>query len=304
MSYTEIIPSLYRINLPIPRGGFESFLDGWLIKDSKHSQTVLFETGPASVVQELVKQLSLIGASTIDYLVYTHIHLDHAGGAGQFLKSYPQTKILAPRKGRQHLVNPDKLFTGSMASLGDICGSYGAPIPVNEKNILEDGGAIAALTEIDTPGHAAHHSSYIYDLGGLRVLFAGEAAGCWFRLEDGSYFTRPATPHKFFYGTAMASLAKLSALKDIDLVCFPHSGWLTDYHEAFERARSQMTLWHDVVSALPENAGKDEAVAALKAKDPMLRKLSLLPENVRRREEFFIRQSAGGYLGWAARERG
>ncbi|MPN10817.1 hypothetical protein SDC9_158114 [bioreactor metagenome] len=156
---------------------------------------------------------------------------------------------------------------------------------------------------IDTPGHAPHHSSYIYELDGFRILFAGEAAGCWFRLDDGGCFMRPATPHKFFYDTAMASLNKLLSLQDIDLVCFPHSGYLKDARAVFEAARNQMALWLEILSSLPEKASPEAAVSALKAQDPMLAKLEKMPEMAGKREEFFIGQSAKGYLGWIERER-
>lgn len=301
MACYKLFPGFYKINLPIPRGGFESFLDGWLIMDEARGQNILVETGPASAVPELFSRLEELGDPRIDYLIYTHIHLDHAGGAGHFIRRYGDTKVLAPAKGRPHLVDPSKLITGSRATLGDLCGAYGEPLPVPAENMLGDGGEIPGLTVIDTPGHAPHHSSYIYELGGRRILFAGEAAGCWFRLEDGSYFTRPATPHKFYYDTAVASLGKLLALDDIDMVCFPHSGWLAEARPAFERAKKQMELWLEILSALPTEAGREEAVEELLKKDPVMKKLEELPENVRKRELFFIGQSANGYLGWIRR---
>ncbi len=301
MAYSELFPGFYKINLPIPRGGFESFLDGWFIKDEARAQNILVETGPASAVPELFARLEELGNPRIDYLIYTHIHLDHAGGAGHFIRRYPDTKLLAPAKGRPHLVDPSKLIAGSRTSLGSLCDVYGEPLPVPAENMLGDGDEIPGLTVIDTPGHAPHHSSYIYGLGGRRILFAGEAAGCWFRLDDGSYFTRPATPHKFYYDTAMASLEKLLALKDVDIVCFPHSGWLTDYIPAFERAKKQMELWLEILSQLPPEAGREEAVAELLRRDPVMDKLGKLPKNVKKRELFFIGQSAYGYLGWIRR---
>ena len=103
MAMNEIFPNFYRINLPIPRGGFESFLDGWLIDDAVRGQAILVETGPASAVPELLRQLEAHGKNKIDFLIYTHIHLDHSGGAGQFIACHPETKVLAPEKGRPHL---------------------------------------------------------------------------------------------------------------------------------------------------------------------------------------------------------
>lgn len=301
MAMNEIFPNFYRINLPIPRGGFESFLDGWLIDDAVRGQTILVETGPASAVPELLRQLEAHGKNKIDFLIYTHIHLDHSGGAGQFIARHPETKVLAPEKGRPHLVDPSKLIAGSRTSLGSLCDVYGTPLPLPAESLIE--GGIAGLSVIDTPGHAPHHSSYIYELDGFRILFAGEAAGCWFRLDDGGCFMRPATPHKFFYDTAMASLNKLLSLQDIDLVCFPHSGYLKDARAVFEAARNQMALWLEILSSLPEKASPEAAVSALKAQDPMLAKLEKMPEMAGKREEFFIGQSAKGYLGWIERER-
>ncbi len=303
MVCTELFHGFYRISLPIPRGGFESFLDGWLIMDEARGRNVLMETGPASAAPELFMRLEEFGSPRIDYLLYTHIHLDHAGGAGHFIARSPNTKVLAPAKGRPHLIDPARLAAGSRASLGGLCDVYGEPLPVPAENMLNSDLEISGLTVIDTPGHAPHHSSYIYELDGRRILFAGEAAGCWFRLEDGSYFTRPATPHKFFYDAAMDSLGKLMALDDIDLVCFPHSGWLTDRTSAFERAKAQMELWLSLLSELPPEAGRAEAVELLLRRDPVMSKLKELPEAVRKREKFFIGQSADGYLGWIRKSR-
>lgn len=301
MACSELFHGFYKINLPIPRGGFESFLDGWLIEDDVRGQNILVETGPSSAVPELIRSLGELGAPRIDYLIYTHIHLDHAGGAGLFIKSHPDTKVLAPSKGRAHLVDPSRLVEGSRATLGDLCDVYGETLPVPARNMMTDGAQIPGLTVIDTPGHAPHHSSYIYELGPRRILFAGEAAGCWFRLDDGSYFTRPATPHKFYYDTSMASLEKLLAQTDVDIVCFPHSGWLTDARAAFERAKKQMELWLAILSELPLDASREEAVSLILEKDPSMQSIDRLPENVKKRELFFIGQSANGYMGWIKR---
>ena len=292
-----MLPNLYRINLRIPRGGFESFLDGWLIADITRGQTILVETGPACAVPALLHELKLLKAEKTDYLIYTHIHLDHAGGAGHFSAAHPETKILAPEKGRPHLADPSRLIEASRRSLGALYETYGAPLPVPSDKLIS--GGIEGLTVIDTPGHSPHHSSYIYELDGKKILFAGEAAGCFSRTEDGDIFMRPASPHKFFYDTALASLDKLLSLQGIDITCFPHSGFMYDAHEKFAAAKRQMLLWHKVISEeRPE--GPDEAVAQLKAKDPELLKLKKLPKDTMLREEHFIRQSAEGFRRYLA----
>lgn len=303
MAAVEILPGFFKIGLPIPRGGFESFIDGWFIKDRERGQTILIETGPASAVPKLLESLREMDIQKIDYLIYTHIHLDHAGGVGHFMKQFPDTKVLAPEKGRKHLVDPSRLIAGSRSSLGSLCDTYGEPLPIPAGCLLDGPGQIKGLTVVDTPGHAPHHSSYIYELNGKRILFIGEAAGCWFRLPDGSCFMRPATPHKFFYDTEMESLNKLLDLKNIDIACFPHSGCTQHSHEVMERAKAQLELWLKTAEALPAGAGPEEMVQSLTEADPMMKKLEELPENVRRREEYFIRQSSKGFLGWVNRQK-
>lgn len=301
MNTKEILPGLTKITLPIPRGGFESFINGWLIRDEARDRVVLMETGPAVAVPQLVQDLRGLGADRIDYLVYTHIHLDHAGGVGHFHKIFPDTKVIAPFKGRAHLVDPSRLIAGSRTNLGDLCDVYGMPEPLLESALAPADCKLDGLTEIDTPGHAPHHSSYVYELNGRRILFAGEAGGCVFELDDGSIFMRPATPHKFFYETSAASLDRLLELSDIDIICYPHSGCSRKWRELLEAAKAQMALWKDIIMKLPADAGTEEGAAAVLAADPMLRQLEKLKDCDRQREAFFIRQSVDGYLGWRAR---
>lgn len=303
MDKREIMPGLVRIPLPIPRGGFESFINGYLICDRRRGRTILMETGPACSVPQLARDLHELGADKIDYLIYTHIHLDHAGGVGQFHKLFPQTKVIAPRRGRAHLVDPSKLLAGSRVTIGGLCDVYGAPEPLPQEALAPEDLVLDGLTVIETPGHAPHHDSYIYELDGKRLLFAGEAAGCCFTLPDGGIFIRPATPDKFFYEVSMESLDKLLALKDIDLVCYPHAAAARDWRRCLEAAREQMELWKDIILALPAEATAEDAFQAVMAHDPALKELSRLPENERRRELYFLRQSAKGYLGWKQRNR-
>lgn len=301
MNTKEIIKGLTEIILPVPRGGFESFIIGWHIDDRARERTVLMETGPASSVPQLVKDLEHINSGEPDYLLYTHIHLDHSGGAGQFHQKFPGTKIIAPLKGRPHLVDPTRLVEGSRENLGDLCDVYGMPIPLPEEALADPDIELDGLKIIDTPGHAPFHSSYLYELDGTRILFPGEAAGCYFELDDGSIFMRPATPHKFYYETAMASLQKLIDLGDVDLICYPHSGCSRDPRGLLEMAASQMAFWKDIISALPADSGTEDGVEALLKNDPALAQIDKLPEKDREREAFFLRQSVDGYLGYVRR---
>ncbi|MDO5563486.1 MAG: MBL fold metallo-hydrolase [Synergistaceae bacterium] len=298
MTVKKIIPGLTQIMLTIPRGGFESFINAWLIKDEKRGRTVLIETGPASSVPKLLDDLIALGAGRIDYLVYTHVHMDHSGGAGQFIVSHPETKVIAPMRGRRHLVDPSRLIEGSRATLGDICDAYGMPQPLSEDALVPEDFELNGLEIIETPGHSPHHNSYIYDLDGARILFAGEVGGCCTEISGGGFFIRPATPHKFYYDTAISSLDKMLALSDIDLICYPHTGCSHKWRELLQAAKEQMTLWKEIISEQPKDVSVEEAVKAVMIKDPRMKLMDMLPEAEKSREKFFIRQSVNGYLGY------
>lgn len=297
------MPGLTRIPLTIPRGGFESFVNAWFLEDKKRGRVSLMETGPASAVPNLVSDLKKLGVEHLDYLLFTHIHLDHAGGAGQFHKLFPDAKIIVPQKGRRHLVDPSKLIAGSKTSLGSLSDIYGVPEPVPETALAPEGFSMNGLEIIDTPGHSPHHSSYVYELDGHRLLFAGEAAGCCFELPDACVFIRPASPRRFFYDSAMSSINKLLSLMDIDLICYPHSGSFANWHELVKNARTQMVLWHDIISALPAGAPLDDVVRTVMESDPVMHLIDNMPENDRKREQFFIRQSVNGFIGYCDEER-
>lgn len=297
MDTREIIPGLTQIVLYLPGVGFESFINAWLIKDEKRGRNVLVETGPAVSVPQLAEDIKALGIDKIDYLLYTHIHLDHAGGAGQFHRIFPDTKFIVPPKGRIHLVDPEKLIQGSRENLGELCDIYKMPEPLPADALAPLNFELDGLMIIDTPGHSPHHSSYVYDIGGTNVLFAGEAGGCYFELPDGSVFMHPATPHKFYYETAIASLDKLIALQDIDLICYPHFGCSRDWKNLLISAETQMALWKDIISALPKDKKADDIVKVLLNSDPMLKNNERLSAEERERDSFFLRQSVDGYLG-------
>lgn len=302
MNVKEIMPGLTQIDLQIPEAGFRKFITSWLIRDETRGQTLLVETGPASAVGALLRDLAALDVKTIDYVLYTHIHLDHSGGVGAFHRAFPDAKVVAPHKGRPHLVDPSTLWNASLSNLGEpIVAMYGEPEPLPESALAPEDAQIDGLSLIHTPGHAPHHDAYIYDLDGTRLLFVGEAAGYSEKLADGSYYMRPATPHKFFYETALESLDRLLAAGHFDLVCYPHRGCSADVDTLLHAARKQMVLWLDILSALPPNTPVETCVEALRAKDPLLVKIDQLAEEDRRREEIFVRNSIKGYKGYLER---
>lgn len=299
MGFREIIPGLTELDIHIEREGFEKFLSVWLIRDKARGYTILAETGPASPIPKLCADLKELGANRIDYLVFTHIHLDHSGGVGQFHAEYPGARIIVPSGAQTHLIIPDKLFEASSATLGaSLVESYGKPLPL-------PGGTFAkemprGLTEIRTPGHAPFHNAYLYELDEAVILFPGEAAGFFCKLPGGGVYQRPATPHKFFYDTALDSVDRLLSVGEVDIICYPHYGCAVgaETGTALKNAKNQLKLWKEVISAYPDDTPVEKIFGALWEKDMLLRGVDKLKDAEAEREKYFIRQSIRGFMGY------
>lgn len=299
MSFKEIIPELVEIDAYIPRDGFADFLSLWLLRDEVRGQTILVETGPASSVPMLLDDLRQLGADKIDYLLFTHIHLDHSGGVGQFHAEFPLTKIVAPNGARAHLIAPDRLYQASIDTLAaDLVESYGKPVSLPSAAFADN--VPGGLSIINTPGHAPFHDSFLYLLGDKRILFPGEAAGVFQKLDSGVVHQRPATPHRFFYDTALESLDRLLEIGQPDIICYPHFGCAAgeDAKSALQNAKSQLVLWKDVISSHAPDTSAEKLFSALLAKDALLRNLEKFSGSVAARERFFVLQSIRGFRGF------
>ncbi len=163
-------------------------------------RTALVETGPRSSVENVVAELEARGVD-LDWIVVTHIHLDHAGAAGTLAKRYPDATVAVHEVGAPHLVDPTKLWKSAARIYGDdmerLWGGID-PIDRDRIHVLADGDKVdlggRSLQAMETPGHAFHHHAFLDDATG--VCFTGDALGV--RLQDVGAF-RPATPPPEFH---------------------------------------------------------------------------------------------------------
>lgn len=124
-----------------------------------------------------------IDPAKVDYLIVTHIHLDHAGGTSALLKQCPNATVIAHPKAARHLIDPSRIVAGATAVYGaeTFTRRYGVIEPIEESRVraMEDGETLAwggcTLTFIHTKGHASHHFC-IHD-SGENIIFAGDAFG-------------------------------------------------------------------------------------------------------------------------------
>lgn len=183
------------------------------------------------IVLEAIRSRGLT-PEQVDFVILTHIHLDHAGGAGALMRALPNARLTVHPRGARHMVDPSRLVAGTCAVYGERQARrmYGDILPIPAERILETPeGTVIRLGErelcfIDTPGHARHHVC-IRD-GRSGHIFAGDMFGLSYReLDvDGRQFIFPTTTPVQFEPQAMhASIDRLLALQP-DAIYVTHYG--------------------------------------------------------------------------------
>lgn len=229
-----------RIDADYIRPGFACF---YLLQSGDEYAVV--ETGTVHSVPLLERLLEDRGiqAGQVRYIVPTHVHLDHAGGAGLMMARFPDAICLAHPRGARHLVDPGRLVAGSRAVYGEARFQqlYGEVIPVPEQRlqVVDDGQRVLVgerhLEIRHTPGHADHHFC-VWDEAS-RGWFTGDVFGIsypWFRRAGGDYAMPSTTPNQFRPEALRDSLALL-ADRGPDRIYLTHYGAL-DYSPVIQRA--------------------------------------------------------------------
>lgn len=171
-------------------------------------------------VEAALAELGL-GPEAVDWVVLTHIHLDHAGGAGAYLRRFTNARLVVHPKGVRHMADPAKLMAGVEAVYGQAEARrlYGELLPIDPARIDAGGEGHAfmlgkrRLVCLDTPGHARHHLCLWDETG--RAVFTGDTFGLSYREFDvnGEPFIFPTTTPVAFEPEAMhASVDRIAAL--------------------------------------------------------------------------------------------
>ena len=227
--------------------GIASFIATYVLKGSK---VAIVETGPTSSVKNLLAGLREMGITTkeIDYVAVSHVHTDHAGGAGTLLRHLPNARLLVHVRGAPHLVKPEKLWRQAKQVLGEIAEMYGKIQPVPEERIIAatDGMAIdlgkgIELKVLETLGHASHHLSFYESLG--EGIFPGDAAGIYLNKFN---VVIPTTPTPFHLEMALSSLDKLIKMAPKRLY-YTHFGQASGAVKRMRAHVAQLKLWAKIV---------------------------------------------------------
>ena len=273
--------------------GFDHFFGAWVLQDQVN---LLVDVGPANSAFRLLESLAALGLEKLDYVLLTHIHIDHCGGLGQLLDRYPMAKVICHERTLQYLTNPSKLWEASLRILGDIAKGYGPPevIP-RERLIPHTQIGLKELEIIETPGHSAHHLSFSYK----NLLFVGEAGGNYMIVKDREYL-RPATPPRFLFDVSMKSIDRLLELEN-QPICYAHFDKGKSSHQLLNRFREQLTLWKETIyeqMLMGEEGLLDRCANALLEGDPYLKAFELFDPYTQKRERFFMKNSIKGFFGF------
>lgn len=232
---TEYVRARLDASHLIVRGGRAAFVD----------------CGANSSVPNLLSALEEyeINPAAVDYLLLTHIHLDHAGGAGTLIEKLPNATVVVHPRGAPHLSAPEKLEAGTRATYGDAVYDklYGKliPIPAERIRTAADNEVIelgnSRLHCLHTPGHALHHIAY-YDED-ANAVFTGDIFGISYRVFDnpaGEPFIFPTTtPTQFDPEQMHDSIKRIAALD-------PEAIYLTHYSRVENIPRLAANLHRDV----------------------------------------------------------
>jgi glyoxylase-like metal-dependent hydrolase (beta-lactamase superfamily II) len=230
----------------------------------RDGRAAFVDTGTTHSVPQLLATLDLkrLPREAVEYVLLTHVHLDHAGGAGELMRHLPNAKVLVHPRGAAHIIDPAKLVAGTKAVYGEaeFARLYGEipPIPAERVVTVEDGARFrlgkSDLLFIHTPGHALHHYCIVDQ--DSRSVFTGDTFGISYRIfdtADGAFIFPATTPVHFDPDQAHASLNRIMSFE-------PEACFLTHYSRVtdLERLAADMHRRIDEQVGIARSCAKDE----------------------------------------------
>jgi len=219
----------------------------------ENDRAAFVDTGTSYAVPRLLQALQDQGldADAVDYVILTHIHLDHAGGAGALMRRLPRARLVVHPRGAPHMVDPSRLIAGATAVYGEekMSGLYGDIVAVPESRVVvaDDGFELRVadrlLRCIDTPGHARHHMCIVDESSS--GIFCGDTFGlCYPELATaaGSFMVPTTSPVQFEPETWLHSLDLLLQLRP-QRMYLTHFGAVDDVPRLAEDLRRHLQAY-------------------------------------------------------------
>lgn len=199
---------------------------------------VLIDPGPESAVRTLLEAL---GDFEPRALLLTHIHLDHAGGAGALVRRWPALEVHVHERGAPHMADPENLLRSAERLYGDeMERMWGEMVPVPEQNlrVLHGGERVDGFRVAYTPGHASHHVSYLHEDSGR--AFVGDTGGV--RVEPADIVLPPTPPPDIDIEAWNDSLSLIADWQPQSLG-ITHFGEVENVFEHLATVRDRLTAW-------------------------------------------------------------
>ena len=253
-------------------------VDSGYVRDHFDAVHLLVEQGRVAVIDPATRfslprilaaleQIGL-GPEAVDWILLTHVHLDHAGGAGDLLAVCPHARVAVHARGERHIVAPEKLWAAVCQVYGQAEAEalYGGitPIPADRIQVVGEGDRLhlngREIRVWDTPGHALHH--VVYEDLATRSLFAGDTYGIQYpdlRGPGGALAFITSSPSQFDPDSHAQTLRKLMALEP-QQVYLTHYGSLPEPLKAGERLLAQLPKNAEIASSAPRGESRRETI--------------------------------------------
>ncbi len=257
MKIEEVAQNTYRLEPEVP--GTSLIFSVYLIKTDS---SVLIEPGPSSAAPLIWEGMEQLGMKELSWIIPTHIHMDHGGGAGTLAEMFPHANVLAHPLSASHIIDPARLIQSTRLTYGeDFESIYGpiTPVPESQVKVAADGEFISIgdrdLQIIYAPGHAPYHIA-IFD-GKTGGLFCGEALG----MDTANPLPATAAP-SFDMEDCLETMYKLKALAP-KLLFYSHGGMRSDPERRISQVMENTRLYGNLIL---ESLRKDESPQAISRK--------------------------------------
>lgn len=240
-------------------------------------RAAFIDTGTNAALPRLLGALDVLGVprSAVDWVVVTHVHLDHAGAAGALMAELPHARLVVHERGARHMIDPTALLDGARAVYGaeEVARTYGELRPVAAERVVatRDGTTLPLagrpLVFIDTPGHARHHHC-VWDEAS-RGWFTGDTFGLAYpelATPQGPYLLPTTTPVQFEPEPLLGSIARLLERKP-DRMFLTHYGRVDGVAplaaRLVEQVRAMVALARSLAAAPGRHAALKDGLARL-----------------------------------------
>ena len=233
----------------------------------ENGRAAFVDSGNNASLPAALAALASLGLTpdNVDYVILSHIHLDHAGGAGAMMRAFPRARLVVHPRGARHMADPSKLVAGASAVYGadEVRRLYGEVLPIDSRRIIEATHQLKVdlagreLLCLDTPGHAKHHICLVDRRSG--DVFTGDTFGLSYREldTDGRQFVFPTTTPIQFEPQALHASVDLIVSYQPQAVYLTHFSRLADVAAQAQQLHRQIDA-HVAIARREKEAGHEK----------------------------------------------